>query len=211
MKPHSVLALRKRTSFAAPATEVTLRSAIELKFALMKRRLISTEQEATDLEQAVVRSAGKALQQIAALHGSSEALYALWAMKFRPLGRDPLDSEAPLNIIEQINQTFTYIASARAAKTLLKLHPEFAPLALNLGNVGGTDIESAHGNGVACEVFAAVNTSNNRKLAKDIAKVSKSDAHNKYVFFMCPGISAGRQATLERIDGVQVWSVGGNV
>lgn len=177
----------------------------------MKQRLISTKQDAIDLEQAVVRSAGRAVHQIAALHGASDVLRTLWSMKFRPIGCDPLDSESPLNLIEQINQTFTYIASARAAQALLGLHPELTPLSLNLGNVRGTDIESASGNGLACEVFAAVNTSNNKKLAKDIAKVSKANAQNKYVFFMCPGISAGRQAALERGQGVQVWSVGGEV
>ncbi|MEP6935739.1 MAG: hypothetical protein ABI988_17665 [Nitrospirota bacterium] len=177
----------------------------------MKRRLISSELDAVELEQAVVRSASKALRQIADLHNASDVLRTLWSMKFRPIGCDPLDSEIPLNIIEQINQTFTYIASARAARTLLKMHPEFAPLTLNLGNIAGTDIESAHGNGLACEVFAAVNSSNNRKLAKDIAKVAKADAGNKYVFFMCPGVSEGRQPTMERIHGIQVWSVGGEV
>lgn len=177
----------------------------------MKNRTISSREEATELEMAVVRSAGRALQQIAELHGASDVLRTLWTMKFRPIGCDPLDSESPLNIIEQINQTFTYVASARAVKILLDLHPEFAPLTLNLGNVGGTDIESSHGGGLACEVFAAVNTSNNRKLANDIEKVRKTDAAHKYVFFMCPGFAEGRQHKLERTPGVQIWSVGGEV
>jgi len=177
----------------------------------MKNRVISNLQEAEDLEKAVVRSADKALTQITDLHGTSDVLKTLWTMKFRPVGCDPLDSDSPLNVIEQINQTFTYIASARAAKQLLHLHPELAPFTLNLGNIAGTDIESSSGGGLACEVFAAVNTSNNRKLAKDLEKVSRASALHKYVFFMCPGIAAGRQHKLERVPGVQVWSVGGEV
>jgi hypothetical protein len=177
----------------------------------MKNRSISSQQEAEELESAVVRSASRALQQIADLHGASDVLHTLWTMKFRPVGCDPLDSDSPLNIVEQINQTFTYIASARATKLLLGIHPELAPFTLNLGNVAGSDIESSRGGGLACEVFAAVNTSNNRKLAKDIEKVGTTTAAHKYVFFMCPGIGEGRQLKLERTPGIQVWSVGGEV
>ncbi|MBK6924002.1 MAG: hypothetical protein IPH14_01705 [Thermomonas sp.] len=177
----------------------------------MKKRSIKTRQEALDLEQVVVHAARKALQQLTAQHDPSNALKTLWQMKFRPVGCDPLDSDRPLNLIEQINQTFTYIASARAAKVLLELHPELAPLTLNLGNIKGTDIESIHDGKLACEVFAAVNTGNNQKLKKDIAKVAKTAANLRYVFFMCPGITAGRQNELERAPGVRVWSVGGEI
>lgn len=177
----------------------------------LKKRVITTQAEAIELERAVVRSASKALAQVAAWHGASDVLETLWSMKVRPIGCDPLDAETPLNLIEQINQTFTYIASARAARLLLDMRPDFAPLALNLGTVGGSDIESTQGDGLACEVFAAVNTSNNRKLRKDIEKVGKTQAVHKYVFFMCPGIAAGRQYKLEREPGVQVWSVGADI
>ncbi|MFC3814494.1 hypothetical protein [Lysobacter sp. GCM10012299] len=177
----------------------------------MKRRSIATEADASQLEEAVVRSAAKALAKLADLHSASDVLHTLWSMKFKPVGFDPLDSESPLNIIEQLNQTFTYIASARALRILIRLHPEFAPFALNLGTAGGTDIESTHGDGVACEVFAAVNTSNNQKLRNDLLKVSTTHAAHKYVFFMCPGFDEGRQRHLERLPGVQVWSVGGAV
>lgn len=83
-------------------------------------------------------------------------------MKFSPVGCDPLDADTPLNLIEQINQTFTYLASAKAVKLLLQLHPELAPFTVNLGTSPGSDIESRTGAALAAEVFAAVNTSNNR-------------------------------------------------
>ncbi len=175
----------------------------------MKQRSIGSIEEANALEQAVVRSADKALLQLFELRTPQNALKTLWEMKFRPVGCDPLDSDSPLNLIEQLNQSFTYIASARATKILLGLHPEFAPFTLNLGTAGGSDIESTQSGVLACEVFAAVNTSNNQKLNKDLAKVAATSAEHKYVFFMCPGIETGRQLKLERVPGVKVWSVGG--
>ncbi|MCG6118663.1 MAG: hypothetical protein MEQ07_10810 [Aquimonas sp.] len=174
----------------------------------MKQRSIASVEEAIALEHAVATSAERALAQIIELHDPADALRTLWEMKFRPIGCDPLDSEAPLNVIEQLNQTFTYIASARAAVMLFQLHPRLAPFTLNLGNIGGSDIESGFSGQLACEVFAAVNTSNNQKLNKDLAKVAATGAEHKYVFFMCPGVAAGRQTRLERLPGVQVWAVG---
>ena len=175
----------------------------------MKRRSITSLQDADALVAAVKRSANQALQQIVHMSTGPDALQTLWSMKFRPIGCDPLDSEVPLNLIEQINQTFTYIASARAVRLLFELKPEFAPFALNLGTASGSDIESNRSGGLACEVFAAVNTSNNKKLAKDVSKVAKTSARHKYVFFMCPGYETGRQVKLETTPGIEVWSVGG--
>ena len=174
----------------------------------MKQRSIATVEEADALERLVVRSADRALSQIFELHDPHAALHTLWEMKFRPVGCDPLDCDRPLNLIEQINQTFTYIASARAAKLLLHLHPELVPFTLNLGTMGGSDTESAQPGSLACEVFAAVSTSSNQKLRKDLAKVGAIVATHRYVFFMCPGFDAGRQPKLEGRAGIQVWSVG---
>lgn len=173
----------------------------------MKRRRIETAQDADLIIDAVTLSAAKAIEQIARLP-AADALRSLWSMKIEQVGCDPLNAEAPLNLIEQLNQTFTYMASARAVKLLLRLHPELAPFTLNLGTTSGSDIESSKNGGLAAEVFAAVNTSNNQKLKKDINKVGVTTAENKYVFFMCPGYVAGRQRRLEVNPTVQVWSVG---
>ena len=177
----------------------------------MKIRDISSVEEVESLIASVTQSANKALAQVSGLGLNNEGLKALWSMKVHPVGFDPLDSEAPFNLIEQLNQTFTYIASARAAKLLLSMHPDLAPFTMNLGTSPGSDIESNTDGGLAAEVFAAVNTSNNRKLAMDIEKVGRTQAHFKYVFFMCPGYAAGRQTKLERNTGVMVWSVGAAV
>ncbi len=174
----------------------------------MKTRIISSETELDVLVESVTASATKSIEQIFKL--GSDSLHAIWSLKFKPVGYNPLDPETRLNFIEQLNQSFTYIASARATKILFTRHPMLAPFTLNLGTVGGSDIESRLGGGVAAEVFAAVNTSNNRKLAKDIAKVAATNAKFKYVFFMCPGYAEGFQSDLSP-EGVIVWSVGGTL
>lgn len=88
-------------------------------------------------------------------------------------------------------------------------HPELAPYRANLGTASGFDIVSDKEGGVAAEVFAAVRPSNNQKLDKDIRRrLPECDAKLRYVFFMCPGYSKGRQEKLETVSGVEVWSVG---
>lgn len=174
---------------------------------LMTIKIIASCQEAEALERSVAASARRALHNVRRAANGSDAIQVLWQMKVAAVGCNPLDAESPLNLIEQINQTFTYLASARAVRILLAERPADAPYKLNLGTTPGSDIESTNGR-VAAEVFAAVNTSNNRKLAKDIAKVRATAADAKYVFFMCPGISQGRQGELETTSEIKIWSVG---
>lgn len=176
----------------------------------MKIKVIATSEEADALESSVIASAARALQNIQDAANGADAINVLWQMKVAAVGCNPLDAESPLNLIEQLNQTFTYIASARAVKELLAEHSADAPFKLMLGTTAGSDIESQNGR-VAAEVFAAVNTSNNRKLAKDIEKVRATGASIKYVFFMCPGIARGRQPRLEKGAEVRVWSVGAQI
>jgi hypothetical protein len=62
------------------------------------------------------------------------------------------------------------LATAKAVKELIALHPTLVPFNVNLGTASGSDIASANGE-LAAEVFAAVNTTSNRKLANDLHKV----------------------------------------
>ena len=117
---------------------------------------------------------------------SDDALQVLGAIKFDKIGRDPLDPTRPLNLIEQVNQTFTALVSVRAVKYLFDHHPEAAPFRVNLGTAAGSDIESLEGS-VAAEVFSATHPESNQKLKKDIARVSAVSAKHRYVFFHCPG------------------------
>lgn len=172
----------------------------------MKTRRIETAEEANALVAELSKSACHAVEQLKALIHEQEGLRVLENIKFQRIGCDPLDTGRPLNLIEQVNQTFTYLATAKAVKELITLHPTLVPFIVNLGTAPGTDIASANGE-LAAEVFAAVNTSSNRKLAKDLHKLRQTSATYKYVFFMCPSIGPGRQPKLERESGVLVWSV----
>jgi hypothetical protein len=70
------------------------------------------------------------------------------------------------------------------------------------------DIVSEAENFVAAETFAAVDPRNNRKLERDLKKLSQfPNIKNRFVFFMCPRFpETKRQSELEHF-GIQVWSV----
>ena len=163
--------------------------------------------QAREYEQIIRKSASKVQHHIQELASSSDSLYFLEKLKFERIGYDPLDSTNQWNLIEQLNQTFTYLASFRAAALLFKWYPQMESLSLNLGTVGGTDIESSYSGGIAAEVFAATNPNSNRKLNNDIAKVQEVSASHKYVFFMCPNIDIGNYDS-NNAQGVKIWSLG---
>lgn len=132
----------------------------------------------------------------------------LRSLKFEAIGYHPVTSHA-LNAIEQINQTFTFAVALEATRILLDQHPDangfdLAPgahMALSL------DIMSVQPGLVGAETFAAVDPKNNKKLAKDLAKLASSDARYRYLFFASPKFPGpARWPALER-NGVEVWSV----
>lgn len=137
--------------------------------------------------------------------GSGLALFR--KLKFEKLGFDPLDSARGLNVVEQVNQTFTYLASFTAARLLFEWHPSMRSLRLNLGTALGSDLESSDCGGIAAEVFAATSPSSNDKLRKDIRKVDSFHARHKYVFFDCPGVAVGEYAQSYSPEAV-AWSLG---
>lgn len=176
---------------------------------VMRTRTINSVADVEALEMAICHSADTALAGIANLQ-CQKGLQALWKLKFSKAGCDPLSAETPLNFIEQLNQTFTYLATARAVKILLELHEDILPLTVNLGTTPGFDIQS--GTRLLAEVFAAVTPHNNNKLKDDVNKLAaETTAEFRYAFFMCPTFPQGRQKQLERVDGVKVWSVGDTV
>ncbi|MGO9572445.1 MAG: hypothetical protein ACLP5H_33430 [Desulfomonilaceae bacterium] len=135
-------------------------------------------------------------------------LALLYQMKFCQVGCDPLDHRRPLNLIEQLNQIFTYVASFKAAEYLLDRHPDVRSLTLNLGTRSGWDIETQDDGGIAAEVFAAVSPQNNDKLRLDIAKVTTAVARYRYVFFMCPDMPPGLEHNSLQSGSVQIVSLG---
>jgi hypothetical protein len=139
---------------------------------------------------------------------SGEPMALLKALRFELVGHDPLTGE-PLNVVEQLNQTFTILVTLRAIERLIELHPDAGGFKLALGTSSGRDIESVVPDFVAAEVFSATKPTSNRKLKKDIARLSTDPARYRYVFFASPGFLPGRQDKLElkTAPGVHVYVV----
>jgi hypothetical protein len=171
-----------------------------------------TIQNITDVEPliALVHEAAddtvRALTELLEVKGDS--LEVLRRLKFTELGHHPLKKQS-LNLVEQLNQTWTTLVTLRALPFLFERHPEAGGFTLNIGTEGGTDIVSAVPEVVAAEVFAAVNPTNNKKVKKDQEKVMRDhpNAGKRYVFFAAPGFAHKRQQQLEVVEGVEVWSV----
>ena len=153
-------------------------------------------------------SAAATHSALATAVAEADPLRALARMKFEALGHDPLDGSRRLNLIEQLNQTFTYLAAFRAAEILFQLHPAVARLTLNLGNVPGWDIEASDDGGIVAEVFAAVTPANNQKLTADVKKLLLAHHTHRYVFYMCPGFPPGQVSHKLAGERVKVWSLG---
>ena len=169
----------------------------------MKQLKISTSAELARLEAAIVSAAATTAAKLATeLHGP-DPLAALARLKFAQAGCDPLDLNRSLNFVEQLNQSFTYLASLEATRWLFERHPDRAPFHLNLGTAPGADIASADG-AVAAEVFAATHPDSNDKLRKDVQKVRNMPATHKYVFYLSPVAAKLRaeDVTIVRLDHV---------
>lgn len=140
-------------------------------------------------------------------HGG-DPLDLLRSMKFETIGFHPIADRA-LNVIEQINQSFTYVVALAAARELLMLHPDAEGFHLAPGAHASLplDIMSKVDGLVGAETFAAVSPQNNGKLAADLARLALRPERHRYVFFASPRFPGlGRVERLEA-NGVQVWSV----
>jgi len=172
----------------------------------VKRIQLHHPEEIQQYEAQLHASAEQARVRLAEIVRSADGFGLLGRIKFEPIGCDPLDPQRPLNLIEQVNQTCTYLVSLQAVRRLFELHPGAAGFRLNLGTAPGTDIESLDGT-IAAEVFAATSPKSNRKLQRDLQKVRAVQAAHRYVFFSCPGIPEGSY-DVEGAGNVLVWSLG---
>lgn len=140
---------------------------------------------------------------------SANPLALFHDLKFRQVGGHPVE-ERPLNVIEQINQTWSYLTALAACRLLLEAHPEADGFEVKPGARARTphDIFSLKPGICAAEIFAATHPRSNDKLRKDIDKVSRAETHFKYVFFCCPEpIETGWPHTLAiafEVNGVKV-------
>jgi len=139
---------------------------------------------------------------------SGDPLDMLRRMKFEPIGVHPIESRA-LNLVEQINQTWTFAVAIAAARQLLKLHPDAGAFHLAPGAHASLelDIMSEKAGLVGAETFAAVTPRNNGKLAADLAKLAARSETHRYVFFMCPLFRGNNRLPQFEKHGIQVWSI----
>jgi hypothetical protein len=139
---------------------------------------------------------------------TGDPLDMLRRMKFEPVGFHPIEGYA-LNIVEQINQTWTFCVALAAARQLLLLHPDAGGLRLAPGAHAcqALDIMSVTEGCVGAETFAAVTPRNNGKLAADLLKLAARPERHRYVFFMSPQFQGNKRLLQFEQPGIQVWSV----
>ena len=94
----------------------------------MKTREFAKLADTKALEDEVRLASECALLALRRLVAQSDALRVLEAVKFNKIGGDPLDPTRPLNLIEQVTQTFTALVSVRAIEHLFDHHPEPRPV-----------------------------------------------------------------------------------
>lgn len=143
-----------------------------------------------------------AIEALAALTSPTDALRK---MKFGKTGRHPIEDRA-LNVVEQINQTFSYLVALNAAKWLLEVHPDAGGFSLAPGAHASQrlDIMSIEPDLVGGEAFAATHPQSNRKLDKDLKRLAGDPSRHRYAFFYSPEYAPGRHPKLEKVEGVEV-------
>lgn len=154
------------------------------------------------------RAAELAKDALSAASRTLMPLDLLAKLKFSSAGHHPFEPRQ-LNLIEQVNQTFTALAAFRAVEILFDLHPDSPGFRLRLCTKAGRDIESLRAGDVEAEVFAAITPRHNRKLRNDMERMAASVAVSRYVFFDCPDYIVGRHPKLEGSGEIEVWAVAG--
>ena len=81
-------------------------------------------------------SAAKTQSSIKKLASGKYAMSFLFECKFNQSGFHPLDSSIKLNLIEQLNQTFTYLASFKGAEYIFLHHKKVNFMILRI-NISG--------------------------------------------------------------------------
>jgi hypothetical protein len=164
--------------------------------------------EDIDLYLGLIRDSAVKVRAWFAAH-AGDPLDMLRQMKFETIGFHPIEGHE-LNVVEQINQTWTYLVAFAAARQLLVLHPDAGGYELAPGAYASADLDimSVTKGLVGAETFATVDPRNNRKLALDLAKMTARPEQHRYIFFLSRKFPGNQRRTeLERGGSVQVWSV----
>jgi hypothetical protein len=104
----------------------------------VRRPVITTVAEAEAIRVKVIASAARTAAWLRGF--SDDPMLLLRKLRSETVGHDPLTGE-PLNMVEQLNQTFTILVTLCAIERLIDLHPEAGGFRLALGTSSGTDIE----------------------------------------------------------------------
>lgn len=139
---------------------------------------------------------------------SRDPLDMLRRMKFDFVGFHPIEGHA-LNVLEQINQTWSYCVALAAARQLLLLHADaggFNP-APGAHACQALDIMKVVDGFLGAETLAAVTPRNNGKLDADLLKLSTRHEKHRYVFFMSHLFQGNKRLFQFEQPDVQVWSV----
>ena len=134
-----------------------------------KEIIVSNRQELETHKQTLYDNLQKSLDSIKDLLKSGDCTSIFECLKYDKTTIDPL-TENPENLSEMLNQYQTYLVTLKALDFLLEKHPGKTFVA-RLGNVPGYDIVSSDGE-IAAECFAQVSYKNNKKLDKDLKKLS---------------------------------------
>lgn len=136
--------------------------------------VFSTIVEVLECRKKVVRITNEKVEE--RLKESRTGVEFLQLVKFTQKGYDPL-FERPINFIEQVNQTFTYLVSLSAVEILLTFYPNKA-FKVNFGTSAGYDIESIDGD-IICECFASTTPDSNNKLKSDAERLNNNQTASK--------------------------------
>ena len=163
---------------------------------MSKVRLISSIDDAISLRNEIIKSADIAKSNILAVASNTSAVDLMYNLKFTELGFEPLANK-PINLIEQLNQMFTYLVSVEGVIYLIKAYPQMS-FTLNLGTTSGYDIESTD-KSIIAETFSSTSPKSNDKLKKDVIRLAANNsALKKYAFYYSANDFAAYVENLKR-------------
>jgi len=169
---------------------------------------IHTLEDIRDHVQEVREAARKAHEWIA--QQSGDPIEFLKSVKFEKKGYHPV-THHPLNLIEQVNQTWTYLVALKATEILLERHSDAGGFTLAPGASVSQelDIMSIRCGLVGAETFAATSPRSNGKLVKDMGKMENRSEKYRYIFFACPQdrYKETQRHSIHEKPGIEVWSL----
>ena len=146
-----------------------------------KQILISDKLELTRYKQTIYDNLQKNLENIKFVLNNDDSTFVFESFKYDKIVIDPLTGNHE-NLIEMVNQYQTYLVTLKALEFLFEKYSDKSFIA-RFGNIAGYDIESTDGEIIA-ECFAQVSYKNNKKLDKDLEKLSSITCETiRYEFF----------------------------